>query len=204
MGWLVGACVAVLGVVVLPIVPGHEVAPRDPRDWIVKTDCTAAVLDTPTGDWLVTAAHCGSPNQVTVAGQNWYVVQSVDNPDGADLTAFRVDGNIEGAVGGGFTLGSTPAAGSRVNVWGFAGDSDDLTGCDGVSVSDQQGVPTTGPCTLPDGTSGSPWFTDDGVIHGITGGVDEGGLTDDVSNAVPFDTVTTGWLADITGARASA
>lgn len=178
----------------------------DLHAWIVRTTCTAAVLDTPSGSWLLTAAHCDTPESIDAAGRTWSVVDRVtpqgDLPAGAateDLALLQVDGDLEAAVGGGFTVGTAVADGSTVSIRGYPSDSDELTGCDGLPVSVEPGGITADSCDLPDGTSGSPWYTADGVIHGMTGGPDDGGTSDWESESPRFTDETLIWVSSVVG-----
>ncbi len=181
-------------------------AAADPRAWIVETTCTAAVLDTPSGSWLLTAAHCDVPESIEAAGRTWSVVDRVttrwDLTAGAatqDLALLQVDGDLEAAVGGGFTVGTAPADGSPVSIWGYPTDDNRLTGCDRLPVIVESGGLAVDSCDLPDGTSGSPWYTADGVLHGITGGPDDGGTSDWDSESPRFTDETTAWVGSVVG-----
>lgn len=177
-------------------------AATTPREWIVKTNCTADVLNTPSGTWLVTASHCLTENgSIEAAGATFTIVRSVDAADtmpSVDLGLVQVDGDIASAVGGGFTVGTAPEAGSRVSVYGYPWDEDALTGCDGLQVADHLGYPEVSGCSLPDGVSGGAWFSPDGVLRGVTGGLDEGGTLDDVTYTSPFTPEVVDWIRSVT------
>lgn len=184
--------------------PSHTL--QDMHAWIVQASCTADVLDSPSGSWLLTADHCGASDSIQAAGRTWTVVDDVTTADvstaGADtedLRLLRVDGNIEAAVGGGFVVGTAPANGARVSIWGYPSATGELTGCDALPVSVAANGLSVGSCNLPDGTSGSPWYGADGVLRGLTGGPDEGGITDWDSESIRFTDGTVSWIRSVVG-----
>lgn len=177
---------------------------QDMHAWIVPSTCTAEVLDTPSGAWLLTAAHCDTPDALDAAGRTWTVVDRVTpqwklDPDPAtlDLALLQVDGDIEQAVGGGFTVGTAPADGSTVSIWGYPKTTDRLTGCDDLAVTVRSDGAAVESCDLPDGTSGSPWYTADGVVHGVIGGPDDGGTSDWDTESTLFTDETVAWVASV-------
>ncbi|SDB95489.1 hypothetical protein GA0111570_11195 [Raineyella antarctica] len=179
---------------------------KDMHAWIVQASCTADVLDSPSGSWLLTAAHCGASDSVQAAGRTWTVVDEVTTADvdsaGADtedLRLLRVDGNIEAAVGGGFVVGTAPADGAMVSIWGYPSATGELTGCDALTVSAAADGLSVDSCNLPDGTSGSPWYGADGVLRGLTGGPNEGGTSDWDSESIRFTDGTVSWIRSVVG-----
>lgn len=173
------------------------------HSWIVQTSCTADVIDSPDGSWLLTAAHCGQPDSIDAAGRTWQVVDYVAKPGDLvtnDVALIRVDGDLEKAVGGGFHVGTAPADGSTVSIWGYpSATTGQLTGCDDLTVTIRDGAAEVDSCDLPDGTSGAAWYTADGVLHGVTGGPDEGGASDWGSNTILFTDATVAWVKSVTG-----
>ncbi|QGF23421.1 trypsin-like serine peptidase [Raineyella fluvialis] len=173
----------------------------DMHAWILQGSCTAAVLDTPSGSWLLTATHCATPSSVVAAGRTWTVLDNVStrwhlgaDGDTLDLSLLRVDGNIEAAVGGGFTVGTAPATGEMVSIWGYPTETGELTGCDDLPVTVGPAGLVVDACELPNGTSGSPWYTPDGVLHGVVGGPNEGGTSDWDTESTAFTDETVAWI----------
>ncbi|QGF23109.1 trypsin-like serine peptidase [Raineyella fluvialis] len=173
---------------------------------IVQASCTAAVLDSPSGSWLVTAAHCDVPESIEAAGRTWTVIDHVTTDDVTtagtsteDLALLRVDGDIEAAVGGGFVVGTAPVDGSAVSIWGYPSATGELIGCDQIAVTVRSNAIAVDDCDLPDGTSGSPWYTADGVLHGVTGGPDDGGTSDWDTESIRFTDDTVAWIRSVVG-----
>lgn len=168
--------------------------------------CSASVLDTPSRDLILTAAHCltdgvettfvpGFHN--TVAGpwhvgsvyldQRWLATQD-PQADFAIARVTREDGaSVEAAAGGGLTLGLAPAPGTAVTVTGYPmGEGGGPLGCRGFTASAEKGFPSL-PCAgLTDGFSGAPWLVGS-TVTGLVGGLDGGGCDDDVSFSPHFD-----------------
>ncbi len=170
--------------------------------------CSGSVLDSSTGDLILTAAHCVAdgfdayfvPGFSDDSGQrDFWHVDSVyldprwvaDQDPLADFAIARVSrdagGSVESTAGGGFTLGTATKRGTAISVTGYAfGLGGGPIGCTAATAADRQGFPSL-PCAgLADGTSGSPWVTG-AMVHGLTGGLDGGGCDDDLSYAPPFD-----------------
>ncbi|MEV7772325.1 trypsin-like peptidase domain-containing protein [Kitasatospora sp. NPDC086791] len=174
--------------------------------------CTASVVQSPRHNLLVTAAHCvqsrrtglleglvftpGYRNGSTPYGT--WPVQSVtvdphwaagDDPeyDVAFVTVGTVGGRqIEDAVGGN-PLGTGQGFGLPVSVTGYPNVSDEPITCS-VRTRSQSATQERFDCGgYTDGTSGSPWVTDQGSVVGVIGGYQEGGDTPDTSYSVTFD-----------------
>jgi hypothetical protein len=168
--------------------------------------CSGAVLDTPAGDLVLTAAHC------LVDGVDAYFVPDFgdDSDDDdfwsvdavyldprwvtsqdplADFAIMRVSrdgaGSVEARTGGGLTLGTVPRVDTEVTVHGYAfGFGGDQLGCRARST--MHGEFPELPCAgLVDGTSGSPWMSGD-TVTGVVGGLDGGGCEENVSYSPPF------------------
>ncbi|KAA0084681.1 serine protease [Mycolicibacterium sp. P9-64] len=170
--------------------------------------CSGAVLDSPSGNLILTAAHC------MAAGIDTYFVPQFAN-EAADSDYFHVDavyldprwvsnqdprvdfavarvsrdggGSVETRAGGGFTVGPAPKAGTDVTVTGYPmGTGGDPVGCTTRTSSEDRGFPAL-PCAgLVDGTSGAPWVTGS-VVAGLIGGLEGGGCEENVSYSPPFD-----------------
>lgn len=176
--------------------------------------CSAAVLDSSTGDLILTAAHCVADGIGTtfIPGFHdgdddvWRITTIYLDPrwvasqdPHADFAIARVHHESEeGAVqsfAGGLTLGSAPPAGTSVAVTGYPmGSGGDPLRCQGVTGLSHDGYPSL-PCIgLTDGFSGAPWIVGSTVI-GLIGGPDGGGCDDDLSFSPRFDESIVGLLA---------
>ena len=170
--------------------------------------CSGAVLDSPAGDLILTAAHClvGGVDTTFVAGFNneaapentWRVdvvyldpswVQNQDPQ--ADFAIARVTRDAAGAVesqaGRGLALGSTPPAGTTVTITGYGlGEGGGPIACRAATAISAGGFPSL-PCVgLVDGTSGAPWIAGS-TVTGLIGGLDGGGCENNISYSPPFD-----------------
>lgn len=175
--------------------------------------CSAAVLDTPGGDLILTAAHCLTDGVDTTfvpgfhddADNPWHVRTVyldprwlTDQDPQADFAIARVsrdDGvTVQSDAGGGLLLGAAPPAGTAVTVTGYPmGEGGGPLGCRGVTGT-EQGFPSL-PCAgLTNGFSGAPW-TVGSTVTGLVGGLDGGGCDDDVSFSPRFDTAIAAVLA---------
>lgn len=170
--------------------------------------CTAAVLDSPAGDLILTAAHCldGGPDASFAAGfagsaepaELWHLDAvyldprwSADQNPRADFAIARVSrdggGSVAAAVGGGLRLGTAPAPGTDVAVTGYPmGVGGGPIGCHAPISTTKAGFPLLRCGGLVDGTSGSPWLVGS-TITGLTGGLDGGGCAENLSYSPPFD-----------------
>jgi Trypsin len=170
--------------------------------------CTGAVLNSPTGDLILTAAHCMAAGTETffvpgftgaAAGTDYFHVDAVyldprwvtDQDPVADFAVARVSrdggGSVQAQAGGGFDLGSEPQAGTNVIVTGYpSGTGGPPIGCDTRTSASDLGFPSL-PCAgLVDGTSGAPWVAGP-RIAGLIGGLDGGGCQENMSYSPPFD-----------------
>jgi hypothetical protein len=170
--------------------------------------CTAAVLDSPAGDLILTAAHCvaGNVDTTFVAGFKdtadpaaiWNVdaiyldPRWVQNRDPlADFAILRVvrdsGGSVEAEAGGGFALGPAPKPGTVVSVTGYGlGVGGGPIGCKAATELTPGGFPSLLCTGLVSGTSGAPW-TVGPTITGLVGGLDGGGCDENVTYSPPFD-----------------
>ena len=169
--------------------------------------CTGSVVDSPSRDLLVTAAHCvngGVGSLFFVPGYHdgqapygvWELGRvTVDarwrahrDPD-ADVAfiAFRPRGGrrIQDLVGGD-ALGVNRSRTSMVRVSGYPDASPGPITCAnriGALTSRQLRIYCT---AYTDGTSGSPWVTGEHTVMGVIGGYEEGGTTPDISYSPYF------------------
>lgn len=176
--------------------------------------CSASILDSSTGDLILTAAHCVADGVGTtfIPGFHdgdddiWRITTVYLDPrwvasqdPHADFAIARVRHEAEGSAVqsfvGGLTLGSAPPAGTSVTVTGYPmGSGGDPLRCHGVTGLSQDGYPSL-PCIgLTDGFSGAPWIVGSTVI-GVIGGPDGGGCDDDLSFSPRFDESILGLLA---------
>ena len=170
--------------------------------------CTAGVLDSTSGDLILTAAHCvaggihttfvagfrdaAEPASIWRVGATYLDPRWVKNQDPlADYAILRVSrdggGTVEEEAGGGLAIGTAPKPGTVVNVTGYGlGVGGGPIGCKTATELAPGGFPSL-PCGgLVDGTSGSPWTTGP-TITGLVGGLDGGGCDENVSYSPPFD-----------------
>ncbi|HEY1840881.1 MAG TPA: trypsin-like peptidase domain-containing protein [Mycobacterium sp.] len=170
--------------------------------------CTGSVLHSPTGNLVLTAAHClngGTPARFVpgfarkAAPDDFWTVDALyldprwlANRDPlADYAIVRVSrpagGSVEVVAGQALSLGTAPARGSRVTVVAYpAGVGGLPIGCQaGTGLSDG-GYPEL-PCAgLVDGTSGAPWINGS-TVTGVIGGLHGGGCAQNLSYSSPFD-----------------
>lgn len=170
--------------------------------------CSGAVLDSTSGDLILTAAHCLAagvdayfvPEFARAAAvSDFFHVDAVyldprwvsDEDPMADFAVARVSrdggGSVETRAGGGFAVGHAPKAGTDVTVTGYPmGTGGDPVGCTTRTSSEDRGFPVL-PCAgLVDGTSGAPWVAGS-EIAGLIGGLEGGGCEENVSYSPPFD-----------------
>lgn len=169
--------------------------------------CSGSVLDSASGDLVLTAAHCladgvdayfvpgyageddAEPWRVTAVYLDPRWVQDQDPL--ADFAIARVvdqdgGGSVEARAGGGFRLGEAPNVGTDVTVSGYSvGIGDTQLECHSQS-SVHGPYPAVFCAGLSDGTSGSPWVVGPSVT-GVIGGWHGGGCEQDVSYSSPFD-----------------
>lgn len=177
--------------------------------------CTGGVLNTPSGNLILTAAHClaggvdatfvpGFTNQA--APENAWRVDAVyldprwvANQDPmADFAVARVsrDGgeSVQTQAGGGFEVAATPTPGTVVTVSGYGyGVGGGPVGCTAATAPDTKGFPALACAGLVAGLSGAPWIVGSTVI-GVVGGLDGGGCNDSLSYSPPFDKAVTALL----------
>lgn len=186
--------------------------------------CTASVIDSHTGNLLITAGHCISgtgKGYIFAPGYHdgiepfgsWVVVGAYGAPGWiADQTPQRdfaflavaprqVDGRIEQiqSVTGANQLGIAPASGERVKVPAYAtGRDDDPLTC--INRVDYHGRFPAFACNpYPGGTSGAPWLHRTGhgwTVVGIIGGLHQGGCYPWISYSPAFGAVTARTRAD--------
>jgi hypothetical protein len=177
------------------------------------------VVDSPSGDVIVTAAHClpagNGGGAVFVPGYRdgsapdgvWKITQVVESSgwtgdgDEDDDVAFAVvqsqnGRTLESAVGGGYELSTQGTTSAAVQLTGYPARTDEPITCTG-SASAYSGTQLTVYCTaFTGGTSGSAWLagydtaSDSGSIIGVIGGYQQGGDTADTSYSIVFTAAT--------------
>ncbi|MFF0412886.1 trypsin-like serine protease [Kitasatospora sp. NPDC004745] len=186
--------------------------------------CTASVLHSPTGNLLLTAAHClNSADGVTfVPGYrdgsapfgSWRVTavhttsgwsgKGDQDEDFAILETAPSNGrNVEDVVGGNH-LGTDEPFGATVHLYGYPGDAETPSLCTN-STGKQSTYQRVVSCpAYPAGTSGGPWIdVATGDVVGAIGGFQQGGDSDDVSYSAYFDHTIAGLYAEAEAAAAS-
>lgn len=187
----------------------------DPSGQLGSHFCTASVVDSPTGDLIVTAAHCMARHAAGevafvpgyARGQQpfgvWTVTQVIEDQqwmsssDPDDDFAFLVvrQAGTRAAIQdltGGEAIGIDASAGQRVRVAGYPNLADAPVSCANTALefSPTQYEFDCGGFT--DGTSGSPLLTEAGpfrgvgTVIGVIGGYQQGGSTPSVSYAARF------------------
>jgi hypothetical protein len=167
--------------------------------------CTASVVDSPTRDLLVTAAHCvfgtGASiefapllhDSVLPAGV-WDVTRIYIDPawtasfdprhDVAFLRVAPHGGTRVQDVVGGHRLGG-PTPGQPVNVSGYPMGSGGRPITCTAPLSQVDGYSAIGCAGFGNGTSGGPWVQG-GQVVGVIGGLEQGGCSPDVEYSTPF------------------
>jgi hypothetical protein len=201
-----------------PFAGDRTVGPLFPPGSAVHT-CTASVVDSPSGDLLITATHCitGEARGYTFAPGyhdgvepygTWSVVGAYVDPQWTadraprlDVAFLRVaprqmDGHAREiqSVTGGNRLGPAPSTRAMVTVPAYAvGHDDDPVTC--TAPVYHRGVYPAFDCNpYVDGTSGAPWLlrTDHGWdVVGVIGGLHQGGCYPWTSYSAPFGPATT-------------
>jgi hypothetical protein len=195
--------------------PTAQPVPSDPRVGAVflgagtMHTCSGAVLDSATGDLILTAAHCVAEgvDATFVAGLKdtaapedvWHIdavyldPRWVQNQDPlADFAIARVSrdsgGSVQAQAGSGLTIGPAPKPGTVVDVTGYAmGDGGGPIGCRTATAPPAQGFPALDCAELVNGLSGAPWI-EGSRVTGLIGGLKGGGCEDEsVSYSPPFD-----------------
>ncbi|MUL67210.1 trypsin [Mycobacterium sp. CBMA 234] len=174
--------------------------------------CSGAVLDSLSGNLIITAAHClDSAYDETFApgyrgvglpGDFWHIDAVYLDPrwvrhqdPAADFAIARVShggpattDTLEHRVGGGFVLGAAPGPDVPITVTGYPqGDGGVQVSCSGPTSRPERGFPSVRCAGLVDGTSGSPWVSAT-EVRGVVGGLQGGGCSsNELSYSSPFD-----------------
>lgn len=175
--------------------------------------CTASVLASPTHDLLITAAHCikgtaagrqfapGYDNGATPYGV-WTVTAAYASPawiasqdPTADYAILRVAKHGHTGVQdvtGGAVLGLAPHKGQRITDIAYNSGIDDQPITCTVPTYREAGYPAFNCHGYVGGSSGSPWLstvphTTIRVVHGVIGGLHQGGCFEYTSYSSPFE-----------------
>jgi V8-like Glu-specific endopeptidase len=174
--------------------------------------CTASVVDSPSRDLVITAAHCligRSPSHIAFVpdyahGKHpfgvWVATKIIEDPqwtpddDFAFLVVHQPGSNVHlETLTGGEKLGVGARATKSVKVAGYPDDLDGPISCEN-SARDFSATQFEFDCGgFTNGTSGSPLLAEDSgsngaTVIGVIGGYEQGGLTDSVSYAAKFST----------------
>lgn len=183
--------------------------------------CTATVVDSHSGDVVMTAAHCISGHAagvVFVPGYDagvmpfgaWTVTGAFapsgwdsdanEDEDVAFLTVASHGSTTLEHVVGAVAVGASPQDGERVSITAYnAGSGDRPVRCT-TRVHDAASEPTIFCGGFVAGSSGSAWVTTRAgrpTAIGIIGGLHQGGCVDWTSYSPPFDGTETALLTDI-------
>ncbi|HEY7049213.1 MAG TPA: hypothetical protein VH373_18485 [Jatrophihabitantaceae bacterium] len=171
--------------------------------------CTASVLESPTRDLIITAAHCiegtgagiqfapGYDRGATPYGV-WTVTEAYVDPGWVatqdprrDYAILRVAGHVQDVTGGSL-LGRAPRPGERITDIAYnAGIDDQPIRCT-VPTYLTDGFPSFNCHGYVGGSSGSPWLstvpgTKISIVHGVIGGLHQGGCFEYTSYSSPFE-----------------
>jgi hypothetical protein len=169
--------------------------------------CSASVVSSPGHDLVLTAAHCvfgtglgiefapGYSDGVSPYGV-WAVRRAYLDPawvhgqdpqhDFAVLVLARHGGaGVEDRTGTAARLGSAPAAGSGVTVYGYVAGSGGRPVICTASVYYTRGYPSFDCAGYAAGVSGGPWLAGNRLV-GVIGGLDRGGCTPTTSYTSAF------------------
>ncbi|WP_051709890.1 trypsin-like serine peptidase [Streptomyces sp. NRRL S-350] len=170
--------------------------------------CTASVLHSPTGNLLLTAAHClNSTDGVTFAPgyrdgsapygtwqvtaihttTGWSQKGDVDEDFAILETAPSNGRQVEDVVGGNH-LGADEPFDATVRLYGYPAGSDEPNLCTNTTGRQSSYQRVIECPAYPAGTSGGPWINvATGDVVGAIGGYQQGGDSDDVSYSAYFD-----------------
>ncbi|MFB7612982.1 trypsin-like peptidase domain-containing protein [Kitasatospora sp. NPDC056181] len=170
--------------------------------------CTASVLHSPTGNLLLTAAHCleSTDGVVFAPGYRdgtapygtWRVTaihtttgwsrNGDPDEDFAILETAAADGRrIEDVVGAN-TLGTDEPFGATVRLYGYPSGGDAPLLCTNTTGRQSTYQRVVDCPDYPGGTSGGPWISAaTGHVIGAIGGYQQGGDTNDTSYSEYFD-----------------
>jgi V8-like Glu-specific endopeptidase len=180
--------------------------------------CTASVVNSPAGDLVLTAAHCVTQASAPIVfvpdyhdGKSPYGIwkatrvytnsawQSSQDPDD-DFAFLTVSDPSEGVpvedITGAEELSTANTARAYVQVIGYPDGAAEPVECSNwtkIFSPTQLEFDCGG---YPNGTSGGPFLADmnaatgQGVVIGVIGGYEQGGLTDSVSYAASFSSNT--------------
>lgn len=183
--------------------------------------CTASVLHSPTGNLLLTAAHCLTSTdgvlfapgyrdgkapygtwQVTAihTTADWSQKGDADEDFAILETAPSNGRKVEDVVGGN-KLGTDEPFGATVRLYGYPGDTEEPSLCTNTTAQQSTYQRVVQCPAYPAGTSGGPWInTATGDVIGAIGGYQQGGESDDTSYSAYFDHTIASLYSQVEGA----
>lgn len=144
----------------------------------------------PFGTWAVTAAYVDPRWSTSRDPETDYAFLIVAPTSAIDPLP------IQRVVGADVLATRASEPGEKVTVEGYAAGIDDVPLTCTASLYLTEGYPAFECAGFVNGTSGSPWVADydpvsrTGLVVGVIGGLEEGGLFDDESYSSPFDAAT--------------
>lgn len=199
------------------MLPAAGPVPPDPRVGALFLDgadvhlCSGAVLASPSGNLILTAAHCLADgvdiqfvpgfDQDAAAADGWQVDAVYLDPrwlaaqdpmaDYAVARVSRFDGTrLDSVAGAGLRLGGVPVPGEVVTVIGYPAGPGGPAACRAPVAAAREGFPALHCDRVVAGFSGAPWITGS-TVSGLIGGLDGGGCAEEVSYSPPFDDALT-------------
>ncbi|KQV23734.1 MULTISPECIES: serine protease [unclassified Kitasatospora] len=182
--------------------------------------CTASVVASPSGTFVLTAAHClstasgvtfvpGYRNgtrpygtwQVTAVHttEGWQQDQDPDEDYALLEIAPDTTGRTVQAVVGGNPIAYNTSLTTTARLYGYPSRSDAPIVCTNATTAQSAHQRRIACPDFPGGTSGGPFLeAATGRVIGVIGGFEEGGATEDISYGAHFDDTLAALFTDVT------